>query len=253
LSRLLSGEIRLSSNPGKGSTFTLYLPRVYVPPRTPRKPFPPEPPPAPTNGDVHPAVQPVAGPEERTPPRMVNAADDHPVVMQPGDQVLLIVENDLGFARFLLDAAREKGFKGLVSPLGAGALAMASEYRPAVITLDIFLPDIDGWRVLERLKHDLGTRHIPVCVVSTEEARDRALNDGALAFVAKPIQTRALLDRLLDELKAFVDRPVRGLLVVEPDARRRERILEALPDGDFDVRVAADGPAALRAVRDGGA
>ena len=69
---------------------------------------------------------------------------------------MLIVENDLAFARFLLDAAREQGFKGLVTSQGAAALALAREYKPAAITLDIFLPDIDGWRVLERLKNDLG-------------------------------------------------------------------------------------------------
>ena len=76
-------------------------------------------------------------------------------IIQPGDRVLLIVENDLAFARFLLDAAREKGFKGLVTSLGAGALTLAREYKPDAITLDIYLPDIDGWRVLDRLKNDL--------------------------------------------------------------------------------------------------
>ena len=96
----------------------------------------------------------------------------------PGDRVLLIVENDLGFARFLLDAAREQGFKGLVTSLGAAALALAREYKPDAITLDIFLPDIDGWRVLDRLKNDIATRHIPVCVISTDEARERALELG---------------------------------------------------------------------------
>src|SRR5205085_11858092 len=96
-------------------------------------------------------------------------------LLQPGDRVLLIVENDVGFARFLLDAAREKGFKGLVTPLGAGALALAREYDPDAISLDIHLPDIDGWRVLDRLKKDPLTRHLPVCVVSTDDAKDRAL------------------------------------------------------------------------------
>ena len=112
--------------------------------------------------------------------------------------MLLIVENDLGFARFLLDAAREKGFKGLVTSLGAAALALAREYKPDAITLDIYLPDIDGWRVLERLKNDVDTRHIPVCVISTEEARERGLKLGAMAFVAKPIQTKETLERTLD-------------------------------------------------------
>ena len=95
-----------------------------------------------------------------------------------------------GVRAFLLDAAREKGFKGLVTSLGAAALAMARDYKPVAITLDIHLPDIDGWRVLERLKNDIATRHIPVCVISTDEARDRAMALGPWPFVAKPIKTQ---------------------------------------------------------------
>ena len=104
---------------------------------------------------------------------LINEAGDDRDDIHPGDRTLLIVENDLGFARFLLDTAREKGFKGLVTSLGAAALALTREYEPAAITLDIFLPDMEGWRVLERLKNDVATRHIPVCVVSTDEARGR--------------------------------------------------------------------------------
>ena len=251
LSRLLGGEIRLVSNPGKGSTFTLYLPRVYASPRSARKPSAPVIEAAQrlrSNGEVL-AVQALA-PVERTAPRLVNEVGDDRESIQPGDEVLLIVENDLAFARFLLDAAREKGFKGLVASLGAAALAMASEYHPALVSLDIFLPDIEGWRVLERLKNDLSTRHIPVCVISTEEARERALNDGALAFLAKPIKTRETLDQLLEELRAFIDCPMHGLLMVEPDAARRERILSAIPTEDFEVTAADDGPAALKALRE---
>ena len=88
---------------------------------------------------------------------LVNEAGDDRDIIEPGDRVLLIVENDLGFARFLLDTAREKGFKGLVTSLGAAALALTREYKPTAITLDIFLPDIEGWRVLERLKNDMAT------------------------------------------------------------------------------------------------
>ena len=105
---------------------------------------------------------------------LVNEAGDDRDIIQPGDQVLLIVENDLAFARFLLDTAREKGFKGLVTSMGAAAFALVQEYQPCAITLDIFLADIDGWRVLARLKNDVATRHIPVYIISTEEARERA-------------------------------------------------------------------------------
>jgi CheY-like chemotaxis protein len=176
---------------------------------------------------------------------LINEAGDDRDHIQPGDRVLLIVENDLGFARFLLDAAREKGFKGLVTSLGAAALAMTREYKLVAITLDIFLPDIEGWRVLDRLKNDIGTRHVPVCVVSTDEARVRALDAGALAFVAKPIKTRETIDELLDRIKDHVARAGKRVLVVEPEPARRQRIVEWLGRG-VETTCVADGSAAAQ-------
>src|SRR5262249_55874910 len=125
---------------------------------------------------------------------LVNEYGDDRDDIRAGDRVLLIVENDTNFARFLLDAAREKGFKGLVTSLGAAALALAGEYDPDAVPLDIHLPDIDGWRVLERLKKDPNTRHVPVVVVSTDDAKERTLSSGCLAFLGKPIQSRDALD-----------------------------------------------------------
>jgi CheY-like chemotaxis protein len=127
---------------------------------------------------------------------------------------------------------------------------MTREYKPDALTLDIYLPDMDGWRVLERLKNDVFSRHIPVCVISTDEARDRALNSGALAFVAKPIKTKDTVDDLVGQLKEHVGQAVRSLLVVEQDAGQRERILKSLEAGDLQVTTVPDGRAALRALRE---
>src|SRR5262249_6517269 len=151
-----------------------------------------------SKADARPARQaPVPLPAPTPEMELVNEADDDRDNIQPGDRVLLIVENDVSFARFLLDAAREQGMKGLVTSLGASALALAREYKPHAVTLDIFLPDIEGWRVLERLKSNLATRHLPVCVISTDDARRRALASGAIAFLANPIPSPERLDGML--------------------------------------------------------
>src|SRR5262249_36637281 len=113
----------------------------------------------------------------------------------------------------------------------------------------ICLPDIDGWRVLERLKNDVATRHIPVCVISTEEARERSLELGALSFVAKPIQTKEVLERSLAELRDFVSRPVKALLVVAADPARRERLLEAIGNGAVHATAVDTARGALDVLR----
>jgi CheY-like chemotaxis protein len=181
---------------------------------------------------------------------MVNEYGDDRDEIRPGDRVLLVVENDVSFARFLLDAAREKGFKGLITPLGASALALAREYNPDAVTLDIHLPDIDGWRVLERLKKDPATRHIPVYAVSTDDSRERALESGCLAFVTKPIRSRDILDGMLDHLRRYLDRPARHLVLIEPDMARRDMVLGRLTGPDVEVTAVTDGAAAVRALAD---
>src|SRR5207237_10736608 len=103
-------------------------------------------------------------------------------------------------------------------------LAMTREFKPDAITQDICLPDIDGWRVLERLKSDTSTRHIPVYVISTEEAAERGVRLGAKGILAKPIQNRQMLEQTLDQIKLFVSRSVKDLLVVTPDPPKGESI-----------------------------
>jgi CheY-like chemotaxis protein len=169
-----------------------------------------------------------------------NEADDDRDHIGPDDDVLLIVENDLGFAKVLLDAARQQGFKGIVASSGAAALAMVREYSPAVISLDIFLPDMQGWRVLDRLKSDLSTRHIPVCVVSTDEARGRALDSGAIGFIGKPLTSRESVDQAIAGLRGFIARQQRHVaLLMEPGAPR-DAIVARLSAADVGVTLAED-------------
>jgi CheY-like chemotaxis protein len=269
LSRLLGGEIRLVSHPGAGSTFSLYIPQIYNPPRSLRKPALPEPVVVLAERSGHDGRgaelidsrmrvphsvrrlrTSVGRPAAESPllderPELINEVDDDRGTIRPGDRVFLIVENDVGFARLLLETVRDRGMKGLVTSLGAAAVALAREYKPDLITLDIFLPDIQGWRVLERLKNDLVTRHLPVCVISTEEARQRALASGAIAFLAKPIQSRDVLDSVLDQLCNFVSRRKRSVLVVEPSAEQQQHIQSVLAAEDVDVTMVSEPQAAL--------
>src|SRR5262249_38943597 len=165
--------------------------------------------------------------------------------VQPGDPLLLIVENDLPFARLLLEVAREKGFKGLVTSLGAAALAMTRDFKPDAVTLDICLPDIDGWRVMDRLKNDMATRHIPVCVISTEEACERAASYGALRVLTKPLQNRETLEHLLDEVRDCIGRRVKDVVIVGRDEGRRDEILRSIGGEEVEVTTTQSGREAL--------
>jgi CheY-like chemotaxis protein len=173
-----------------------------------------------------------------------NPAEDDRADILLGDKVLLVVENDLAFAKVLQQAARRNGFKVLVSTSGASALAMTRDYQPAVITLDIFLPDMEGWRILERLKTDLATRHIPICVVSTDDSRQRALNAGAVGFLTKPFQSIDEVDGALALLFEFADRRNKRLLVMMAPTRARSNYLDAL-DAETEI-VLADSATSAR-------
>src|SRR5436305_14472664 len=142
--------------------------------------------------------------------------DDDRNLIQPGDPVLLIVEDDVTFARILLDMAHDRGIKALVALRGETALTLAREFGPRAITLDINLPDMAGWTILDRLKHDPATRHIPVHVISGDENRRRGLALGALTYLEKSVTTENL-NLAFDTIQNSIRRRTKKLLIVAAD------------------------------------
>ncbi|MGH9576192.1 MAG: ATP-binding protein, partial [Terriglobales bacterium] len=235
LATLLGGEIRLVSTPGEGSTFTLYLPVTYTGPAAPRI--------APSTAQAIDSALPVLSVARE------EAVPDDRESIQPSDPVMLIVEDDRHYARVLLGLAREKGFKGIVSDRGQTALALAHQYLPTAVSLDVFLPDMLGWTVLDHLKRDPATRHIPVQIVTVEEERPHGLAHGAFAYLVKPATTQAL-EQSFERIKSFAAPHMKRLLVVEDNVIESQSIVELLSHTDIEITAVGSGAEALAALRD---
>jgi CheY-like chemotaxis protein len=241
LANLLGGEIQLRSTPGKGSTFTLYLPLRYVGPPAPALAQTRSPPALAAEPALYPRLQ--EAPVQQVP----DDRDD----LKPGEMVLLIVEDDPHYARVLVDLAHDNGFKVLVAATGADALTLANDFHPTAVSLDVFLPDMLGWTVLSQLKQNPATRHIPVQIVTLEEDRQHGLSRGAFSYVTKPATTETLKSAI-SRIRDFSKPRRKRLLVVEDNPAERLSITELLAHDDIDILTADDGATALSILEEQG-
>ncbi|HYW64929.1 MAG TPA: response regulator, partial [Bradyrhizobium sp.] len=237
LASLLGGEIHLRSTPGKGSSFTLYLPLKYSGPTVAPRPQTPS------------AYSAAAQAQTAAQERVIEQLPDDRLNLEPGDAILLVVEDDPHYARVLLDLARDKGFKVLIAARGAEALDLAKQFQPTAVSLDVFLPDMLGWTVLSQLKHNPLTRHIPVQIITLDEDRQHALARGAFSFVNKPTTTEGVA-AALSQIKEYARPRRKRLLIVEDNDAERMSIQELLDHDDIEIVTTDTGAGALSTLRE---
>ncbi|RYF08392.1 MAG: response regulator [Comamonadaceae bacterium] len=262
LARRLGGDITVQSTPGQGSVFTLVLP-LAAPETTAQQGFDSEPArarytaspaPAPAAASAATAAlapAPAAASMQPAPAgvrRAQNVVADDRDQLEEGKRLMLVVEDDARFARILYDLAREMGFQCIVTLTGGEGLAAALQYSPSAVVLDMNLPDFSGLGVLDQLKRNPATRHIPVHVVSVADYSQEALGRGAMGYALKPVKRDELV-QALERMEAKFTQSLRRVLVVEDDDRQRESMGHLLANSDVEIVGAGTAQRALELLR----
>lgn len=249
LTKLLGGEIKLISDRGQGAEFIIFLPadnsKRGITADDNNKPEQPD-----NAVKIISEASPVPVLVENTPSENVthiaSIPDDRQATL-PNEKSMLIIEDDPRFAEVLASMCRQKGFKCLASATGEEGLELASRFVPKGIILDINLPGINGWEVLDHLKNNAETRHIPVHIVSGDGMSLEALNKGAVGFLTKPV-TKEKLESAFDQLQSFISRKIKDLLIVEDDEKLRKAVKTLLGATDIVISECGSGNEAVACI-----
>ncbi|TAN48959.1 MAG: response regulator [Methylococcaceae bacterium] len=236
LAQFLGGDIMVSSNQGVGSTFSLFLPLASQ--AAPRQP-------APTDHAA--AVKPAPAAASFAVAQKIQDDRDH---ITPRDETILVIEDDETFAKIVRDISRKRGFKCLVAEDGVTGLELAKRYRPTGIVLDVGLPRMDGWTVMERLKQQPETRHIPVHFMSATDSGQRGLEMGAVGYFTKPV-SKEQIESAFERIRHFATSSDRRVLLVDDDLGTHKAVTTLLNSADVEIVAEKTGEAALARLENG--